>query len=88
MSTEDLKKNTDYKEKTEGFSLIYHFWRTCRYVFTATKVHKRHRDCKVNVLGADLEELITRNPGRPRWSLAQEINNIQKQQKERCCQRT
>ena len=38
-------------------------------------MHKRHRDCKVNVLGADLEELITRNPGRPRWSLAQEINN-------------
>jgi hypothetical protein len=37
-------------------------------------VHKKHRDCKGTVLGADLEELITRNPGRPMWSLAQEIN--------------
>jgi hypothetical protein len=41
-------------------------------------VHKRHSDRK----GTDLEELITRNPGRPMWSLAQEIkisrNNCKK----------
>jgi hypothetical protein len=37
-------------------------------------VHKKHRDCKGTTLGADLEELITRNPGRPMWSLAKEIN--------------
>jgi hypothetical protein len=38
-------------------------------------VHKRHRDRKGTVLGADLEERITRDPSRPIWSLAQEINN-------------
>jgi hypothetical protein len=38
-------------------------------------VHKRHRVCKGTVLGADLEEPITRDPSRPMWSLVQEINN-------------
>ncbi len=44
-------------------------------------MHKRHRDCKGNVLGADLEVLITRNPGRPMWSPAQEINNSRNNRK-------
>jgi hypothetical protein len=35
------------------------------------QVHTWHRDCKGNILGADLEELVTRSPGRP---MAQEIN--------------
>ncbi len=43
-------------------------------------MHQRQRDCKGTVLGADLEELITRNPGRSMWSLAINIsrNNSKK----------
>ncbi len=41
-------------------------------------MHKRHRDCKGNVVGSDLEVLINRIP---MWSPAQEINNSRNNRK-------
>jgi hypothetical protein len=73
MSYGNIKRSTVYDVKKKFDKFIASGGSADQFL-TARKVHKRRSDYKGTALAADLEELISRDPGRSMRSLALELD--------------